>query len=283
VGVILNAVGAVSLLFVVFLPLEKMFAAHEQRVFRKEWGTDLLFCLGQYLLWTAPVVVALKFVHAHSGSFPLAALRDTVGAWPIWLQFAGVIVLCDVGVYWAHRMSHSIPFLWRFHRVHHTAERLDWIAAYREHPVDNLYTRLVENLPAMLFGFPIELLAGFAVFRGLWAIYIHSNVTLDPGPLRHLLGSSRLNHWHHDIEVGGRVNFANLSPLMDHLFGTYHDPGRMPERYGLQDDLPHGYVAQLVGPLIPRAFARRGGAARYAAEHATTPLLPADPRASRLS
>ena len=89
-----------------------------------------------------------------------------------------MIVWSDIVLYWAHRLSHQVPFLWRFHKVHHTSERLDWVAAYREHPVDNLYTRLVENVPAMLLGFPLYTIAGFAVFRGLWAIYIHSNCRL---------------------------------------------------------------------------------------------------------
>ncbi len=38
---------------------------------------------------------------------------------------------------------------------------------------------------------------------------------------------------------------------MDLLFGTYHDPGQVPERYGIRADVPHGYVAQLVPPLLP--------------------------------
>ena len=51
------------------------------------------------------------------------------------------------------------------------------------------------------------------------------------------------------------MNFANLSPLMDLAFGTYHDPGRMPERYGIAQRIPHGYVRQLVDPLLPEASA----------------------------
>src|SRR5262249_38358398 len=148
-------------------------------------------------------------------------------------------------------------FLWRFHRVHHTAEHLDWIAAYREHPLDNLLTRVTENLPLMLLGFPLETLAGFAAFRGLWALYIHSNCALTPGPLRFLLGAPRLHHAHHAVEHGGRVNFANLSPLMDLAFGTYHDPGRFPSRYGLGAPVEHAYVSQLAAPLVPAAWRRR--------------------------
>lgn len=243
---------AFGLLALIFLPLERLFPAREQGVLRKESGTDFLFFAGQYLLWTAPVVAALTWLVGSVEHLPLAGLRAGTQALPLWVQIIAVILLCDVSIYWAHRWSHRNKFLWRFHRVHHTSERLDFVAAYREHPFDNLYTRTVENLPAILLGFPLHVLAGFAVFRGLWAVYIHSNVALEPGPLRMLLGSPRLHHWHHEVHHHGRVNFANLSPLMDLLFGTYHDPGHMPERYGIAAKIPHGYVSQLVDPLLPK-------------------------------
>jgi sterol desaturase/sphingolipid hydroxylase (fatty acid hydroxylase superfamily) len=252
---LLDTLASFVLLLAVFLPLERLFPGNRQRLLRAEWGTDLLFFLGQYLLWTAPVVAALVAVHRHVDVLPISGLRASVAALPFWLQLALVLGLSDFCIYWAHRFSHQIGFLWRFHRVHHTAEHVDWLAAHREHPFDNLYTRLVENLPPIVLGFPLPALAGLAVFRGLWAIFIHANVSLSPGPLRYLIGSPRLHHWHHELEHCGRVNFANLSPLMDLLFGTFHDPGRMPERYGIPDRIPHGWLTQMVAPLLPRRLA----------------------------
>lgn len=258
-----EALGALGILLAIFLPLELLFPGNKRppgkkrTLLRREYGTDVLFALGQFLLWTTPVVFVLTLVYRHSDVLPLAGVRQTVGAWPLWLQFVCVILLCDVCIYWGHRLSHRFEFLWRFHRVHHTAKQVDWIAAYREHPVDNLYTRLIENLPAILLGFPLHALAGFAMFRGLWALFIHSNVSLSPGPLRYLIGSPRLHHWHHEIEHGGRVNFANLSPLMDLLFGTFYDPGRMPTRYGIPADVSSNYFVQLADPLLPNSTRNR--------------------------
>jgi len=257
VSSLLQTASSLLILLAIFLPLEKLFAAHRQPTLRREWKTDLLFFAGQYLLWTAPVVACLALAYTHAGALPLDGVRAFVGAQPFWAQFLGVVVLCDIGIYWAHRWSHHNRFLWRFHRVHHTAERIDWLAAYREHPFDNLFTRTVENLPAILLGFPLEALTGFAMFRGLWAIYIHSNVRLALGPLRYLLGAPRLHHWHHELGHSGRVNFANLSPLMDLMFGTFHDPGHMPRRYGIPEDISHNYFVQILDPLLP-ARVRKG-------------------------
>ena len=254
---LLQTLSSFLLLTAVFLPLERLFPGNRQRVFRAEWGTDLLFFLGQYLLWTAPVVAGLVLVRDKLDLLPLGGLRDFVAGWPMVLQFLAAILLSDLAIYWGHRLSHENAFLWRFHRVHHTAPHVDWLAAHREHPFDNLYTRLIENLPLIVLGFPLELLAGFAMFRGMWALFIHSNVSIDPGPLRYLIGSPRLHHWHHELERRGQLNYANLSPLMDLAFGTYYDPGHMPERYGIDEPISHRYVAQLVEPLVPTGLLAR--------------------------
>ncbi len=246
-----------ALLAVIFVPLERVFPMHRQRVAREEIGTDLLYFLAQYLLWALPVLALLFFVYRHVHELPLASLRAAVADAPPWAAIPLGILVSDVCVYWAHRLSHTNAFLWRFHRVHHTAPRLDWLAAHREHPFDSVYTRLVENLPLMLLGFPMHLLAGFAAFRGLWALYIHANVSLSLGPLRYVLGSPRLHHWHHEVEVGGRVNFANLNPLMDLAFGTYHDPGHDPVRYGTGNANAGGIVRQILDPLVPAGVRSR--------------------------
>ncbi|MBK7876659.1 MAG: sterol desaturase family protein [Planctomycetes bacterium] len=254
---LVTSVEALALLTVAFLPLERLFPARRQPVLRPRIGTDLLFFLGQYLLWTSPVVAALVYVHRHVDALPLASVRAAVAALPIGVQLVLAILVSDVAIYWMHRASHHFELLWRFHRVHHTSEHLDWLAAHREHPLDNLATRLTENLPLIVLGVPLPALAGFAAFRGLWALFIHSNCALDPGPLRYLLGAPRLHHAHHAVEHGGRVNFANLSPLMDLAFGTYRDPRVFPARYGLGTPVEHAYVVQLLEPLVPARAAER--------------------------
>src|SRR5262249_46598964 len=161
---------------------------------------------------------------------------------------------------WGPRLQHRVGFLWRFHPVHHSAEHLDWLAAHREPPLDSIYTIGIINLPAFVLGFPLETLAGFIAFRGIWAIYIHSNVRLPIGPLRMLLGSPELHHWHHyrDRDAG---NYANISPLMDILFGTYRCPDHEPERLGLNEPTPRTYLGYMLQPLLPRRRAAQKNSA----------------------
>lgn len=237
------------LLCLVFVPLEKAFPAKRgQRFFRPAWWTDLCFFLGQYLLWTALVFSLLALLGKHIDSAMPGGFRAAVAAQPWWLQAIEVVLLSDLFVYWGHRLQHRVGWLWRFHAIHHSAEHLDWLAAHREHPVDTVYTVGLINLPVFLLGFPLETLTGLIAFRGIWAIYIHSNVRLPIGPLRMLIGAPELHHWHHDRDRDAG-NYANISPLMDILFGTYRCPNHEPESFGIKEAIPRSYFGQLLHPF----------------------------------
>jgi sterol desaturase/sphingolipid hydroxylase (fatty acid hydroxylase superfamily) len=137
--------------------------------------------------------------------------------------------------------------------VHHSAEHLDWLAAHREHPLDSIYTIGLINLPAFVLGFPLEMIAGVIAFRGIWAIYLHSNVRLPIAPLKLLIGAPELHHWHHDLDRRAG-NYANISPLMDVIFGTYRCPKHEPEQFGIREELPNSYLGQLIEPMLPGKF-----------------------------
>lgn len=249
---ILLATGA-SLFFLalIFIPMEKAFPAKQnQRVFRPKWFLDLCYFLGQYLLWSGLVLHVLNFFGAWLDKNISFAFRNFIGGQPVWLQAIEVLILSDFLIYWGHRIQHKYDFLWRFHKVHHSAETLDWLAAHREHPVDSIYTVGIINLPALIFGFDLNTIAVIVAFRGIWAIYIHSNVRFSIGPLKVLIGSPELHHWHHDKERD-RGNYANISPLMDILFGTYVCPPTEPEQFGIKEEFPADYVGQIIKPILP--------------------------------
>lgn len=246
---------ALLFLLLVFIPMEKVFPAKAgQKIFRPDWLLDFCFFLGQYIFWNSLVIGLLThFSYALNDVMP-AAFRNAVASQPWGLQAVEVIVLSDILIYWGHRLQHKVSFLWRFHKVHHTAEHLDWLASHREHPLDSVFTIGLINLPVFIFGFPLETLAALVAFRGIWAIYIHSNVRVSHGPLRMLIGAPELHHWHHSLDRDAG-NYANISPLMDKLFGTYTCPDHEPEHFGIREKMPQNYFAQLIYPLLPDRWA----------------------------
>jgi sterol desaturase/sphingolipid hydroxylase (fatty acid hydroxylase superfamily) len=191
--------------------------------------------------------------------------RGTVAAQSWWLQAVEVVILSDLVIYWGHRLQHRVGFLWRFHSIHHSAEHLDWLAAHREHPLDSIYTVGLINLPAFILGFPLATLIGLITFRGIWAIYIHSNVRLPLRPLRWLIGAPELHHWHHDRDRDAG-NYANISPLMDLLFRTYRCPDHEPAGFGLSEPISRSYLGQMLHPFKVRSRASRGSATQAEAQ-----------------
>ena len=244
----------ISLLFLllVFVPMEKVFPAKQnQKILRPKWLLDFCFFVGQYILWSGLVLWILNYFGEYLTSIIPDSFQSKIGNQPFVIQALEVLLLSDFLIYWGHRLQHKVDFLWRFHKVHHSAEHLDWLAAHREHPIDSIYTIGLINLPAFIMGFPLESIAGVIAFRGIWAIYIHSNVRLPIGPLRILIGAPELHHWHHDLDRRAG-NYANISPIMDVIFGTYKCPDVEPEKFGIKEESPKSYLGQLIEPLLPK-------------------------------
>jgi sterol desaturase/sphingolipid hydroxylase (fatty acid hydroxylase superfamily) len=174
---------------------------------------------------------------------PLGGVRVGFAGLPAAVQVVLVVAFADLCAYWGHRAQHHFAPLWRFHAVHHTSEHLDWLAAYREHPLDGLYTQLLVNAPAILLGVDLRAWLGVVVFRGAWATFVHSAVRVPLGPLKWIFGAPEFHRAHHapDVSVG---HFANLAPWLDVLFGT-HGPVGEPPRFGIDEVHPRGWLSLL--------------------------------------
>ncbi len=253
---------ALAVLALVFVPLERLAAWRPgQSLLRRGWWRDLV-C---YQLLNRPLVgVALAGAVAIAAALGHALVP---GAWqarvarqPLWLQVPVAIVLSDLGFYAAHRLFHAVPWLWRFHAVHHSIEEMDWLAAARVHPLDHLVTKGLSLLPVYALGFSTAAIAVYAAIYFWQSILIHSNVRLRFGPLRWVLASPEFHHWHHGNEPAAyNRNFAGQLPVLDLLFGTLHMPdGQMPERYGVGEILPSTYAGQLAYPFRRTSRAEGG-------------------------
>ena len=112
-GVLLSTGLSFLFLLVLFRPLEYVFPARQgQPFFRPKWLTDLLFFLGQYLLWGGLMLLGLTAVNQFVFQIVPESFRSAVASQPFWLQAIEVIFLSDFFVYWGHRFQHRIGFLW---------------------------------------------------------------------------------------------------------------------------------------------------------------------------
>lgn len=179
---------------------------------------------------------------------------------PFGAQLIELLILGDLLGYLSHRAFHS-RVLWKFHAIHHSAEDVDWLAATRLHPVNEILTRLFQVVPLYLLGFRGTSLAAVAPILAFYAIFLHANVRWDFGPLRYVIASPVFHRWHHTSEAEGLdKNFAGLFPWIDLLFGTFYMPrGAQPERFGVVNErVPSTLFAQLAYP-----FRRSSDAPQY--------------------
>lgn len=232
----------------------------QQPVLRAGWLTDVVYLFVTVLV-TKPFVRLIIVVPAVllviANVVPIETFRSgryrgfgPLSRQPLWLQTIQIYVLIDFIGYWTHRMFHDSR-LWPFHAVHHSSEDLDWLSSIRVHPVNDLVNKLCQASPVLLLGFnPILTLSAGPVLT-FYAIFIHSNVNWDFGPLRYVIATPVFHRWHHSRErEAWDKNFGGLLPVWDILFGTFFMPrDRFPENFGICEPMPAGFLGQLWEPF----------------------------------
>ena len=243
--------SAILILACIFIPLERLLPLHaEQGPLRRGWANDLFYLLFNGFVVRAGSTVLFGAVMAAYRTYIDPSDTAWVAAQPIWLQAIAVIVIADIGYYTAHRMFHAVPFLWKFHSVHHSIEEMDWLATHRVHPVDQILSNAMSMLPIYFIGFSPAAIGIYLVIYQAQALLVHSNTRIKFGPLKYLFASPEYHHWHHaDQTEAYDRNFAAQLSIIDVVAGTMFLPKHKPQKYGLTEHMPNNYPQQMLYPI----------------------------------
>ena len=197
--------------------------------------------------------VSILSLPAIAAMFPKTGLWPS--EWPVPLQLLLAVVVADAGITLAHFASHRSAFLWRFHAVHHSVQRMYGFNGLMKHPLHQSFELSCASLPLLLLGMPVHVawLLGFAVAVQL--LLQHSNVDVRVGPLVHLWAVGPAHRFHHSNRAGEEdVNFGLFSSVWDYLLGTFRfDPAASPRVGELgvvgRPDYPVRYLAQILEPF----------------------------------
>lgn len=177
-------------------------------------------------------------------------------AWPLVAQLALAVVLGDFFLYWMHRLSHEVEWLWRFHSIHHSAPRLYFFNAHRFHPIDLVLSYASWYVPVVALGAGPELVVLHTLFTAVNGIFKHTNFPLRLGWWNHVFSTAETHRWHHSRVLGeANANYGQNSMIWDVLFGTWLLPAdrQPPVDVGLADAqlgaFPRDYAGQLLAPL----------------------------------
>lgn len=237
----------------IFLPLEHILPRVKREKFVREGlRLDLLYMLlGALMIMLLSGLYITLVVGLFANIIPERA-QEFVRSLPLWASVILLIVAADFYYYWAHRLFHTFPILWKFHSIHHSIKHLDWIAAHRTHPIDTAITNSGAIILAILFDFGAAALLIFSAQFSWHSLLKHSNIKISWGLLRWLYLTPTFHHWHHaNVVEAYDKNFAGQLPIWDLLFGTaIMEEKAGPLRYGVDDPVPTAFLASLVYPFM---------------------------------
>jgi sterol desaturase/sphingolipid hydroxylase (fatty acid hydroxylase superfamily) len=187
--------------------------------------------------WLRNVSLAMLSTLLAQICLPLAAISVAIiaeqEAWglfnrvslPPWLSCALAVLIIDLSAYWVHRLFHSVPLFWRFHKVHHSELDVDCSTAARHHPFEFLAVSAVVLLVIATIGAsPLAVLISI-VLGSVAAMFNHGNLAIPVSLdriLRLILVTPDMHRVHHSaVHLESNHNFGNLFPWWDHLFLTY--------------------------------------------------------------
>ena len=177
-------------------------------------------------------------VFAAGALFPIARVGASAAAqsldigllrgahWP-WITIFAVALLAETfAAYWAHRITHQTPLLWRLHRVHHADGAVDLSTSFRNHPLELIVTLPVSAAVVLLVGTPQSVVIAVQTMLAGVTLWQHADIAL-PQRLDRALGwvivTPRVHRVHHNpARATHDSNYGELFTLWDRLFGTFN-------------------------------------------------------------
>jgi sterol desaturase/sphingolipid hydroxylase (fatty acid hydroxylase superfamily) len=255
----------VSMFFsaLVFVPMERVLGRLDQSPLRPEWRTDLAYFFMSHVLVQFILILVTAWTTGIAALAAFPALQSAIQSLPVWVQFLLAVLCADLAQATLHRAYHRIPWLWRFHAVHHSSRVMDWLAGSRMHLLEILLTRGAVLLPLVVLGFSQPAINAYVILVGLQAVLAHANLGLRFGPLEYVVVLPRYHHWHHARRPDYvDANYAIHLPVVDMLMGTFRLPpdGSWPAEYGVlePETVPRGIWRQHLAPFARGDAARRG-------------------------
>ena len=244
--------------------LEIMFPWRKnQPLIRQDFWIDAFYLLWNYFLFSLIAYNALssvfvEFFKDFLGLFGITNLvAIQVGNLPGWLQLVLIFVLRDFMQWNIHRLLHHVPWMWEFHKVHHSVEEMGFAALLRYHFMENIIYRSLEYLPLAMIGFGIHDFFIVHIFTLVTGQLGHANLFISLGPLKYLFNEPQMHLWHHAKHFPAShphgYNYGITLSVWDYLFKTNYypqDDKNLPVGLPEEDaDFPRDFVGQIVHPF----------------------------------
>lgn len=151
-------------------------------------------------------------------------MEDLLGI-PVWVHALGAVLILDLWTYIWHRMNHEIPFFWRFHRVHHSDNKMDVTTASRFHLGEIFFSSLFRIPLILLFGVYLWELVLYEIVMFAVVQFHHANIGLSERVdrvLRAVIVTPNMHRVHHSRwQPETDSNYSSLFSFWDRLAKTF--------------------------------------------------------------
>ena len=233
-----------------------------QPAIRQDFWLDAFYLFWNYFLFSLIAYNALSMVGVELfkdflGLFGVKNIVAVqVGNWPKWAQLLFIFVLRDFMQWNIHRLLHHTPWMWEFHKVHHSTQEMGFAALLRYHWMENVIYRTLEYVPLAMIGFGISDFFIVHTFTLVMGQLGHANLYLPLGKLKYLLNSPQMHLWHHAKEMPAShptgFNYGITLSVWDYIFGTNYWPHNDAHlAVGLPDaeHFPTNFAGQMLKPF----------------------------------
>ncbi len=175
---------------------------------------------------------------------------------PVWAQLLIMFVVADFIQWNVHRTLHKTPWMWEFHKIHHSVKEMGFAAQFRFHFMETIIYKSAQYIPLAMIGFGIQQFIIVHMAGVLIGHLNHANLSWGYGPLGYIFNSPKMHIWHHAKELPAEhpygMNFGLSLSIWDYLFGTAYIPhdGRDIELgfYG-DEEFPKDFGSQTAYPF----------------------------------
>ncbi len=233
----------------------------KQKLIRRDFWLDVFYMFFNFFLFSLIGFAAVSnvAVTAFNDLLGYFGLENTVAihleTWPRWAQMVFLFVYIDFISWWIHRLLHRVPFLWEFHKVHHSVREMGFAAHLRYHWMENIVYKAIKYIPVAMIGFSLEDYFLMHIIALGIGHFNHANTDIDIGPLKYVFNNPKMHIWHHAKELPRPygVNFGISLSVWDYLFGTDYIPYEGRDiALGFEGDegFPEDFVRQELYPFV---------------------------------
>ncbi|MCA9395804.1 MAG: sterol desaturase family protein [Candidatus Omnitrophica bacterium] len=138
--------------------------------------------------------------------------------------------------YCTHYLSHTIPFLWKFHSIHHSARNINSFTTYRLHAFEILIGTMISVVPVAIIGGSFESVMIVKLFDTSWGYVVHTDCRMHIGFLSRILVTPQYHKIHHsNSREHFDTNFSSHFVIWDNIFGTRYTGNKAPSSYGISN------------------------------------------------